>query len=97
MGGTTDITFVPVWDERVFYLSLIPNPSLHSIIKGSWQGAEKQKENSMIAQNRIKKTTVLKKAAYLPQEKALAKNIAGIICHQLQEEQMALNIVFHPP
>lgn len=54
-------------------------------------------ENSMIAQNRIKKTTVLRKAVYLPQEKALAKNIAGIFCHQLQEEQMALNIVFHPP
>ena len=51
----------------------------------------------MIAQNRIKRNTVLRKAASLPKEKALAKNITEIICPQLQEEQMALNIVFHPP
>ena len=87
MGGTTDITFVPGWDERVFYLSLFPNPSLRSIIKGSWQGERKQKEKSMIAQTRIKIVAALKKAVCLTWVKVLAiKNIAGIFCRQLQEE-----------
>lgn len=52
----------------------------------------------MIAQTRIKIVAALKKAVCLTWVKVLAiKNIAGIFYRQLQEEQMALNIVFHPP
>lgn len=51
----------------------------------------------MIAQTRIKFVAAPKKTVYLMHEKVLANNIAGIFCYQLQEEQMLLSIVFHPP
>jgi len=51
----------------------------------------------MIAQTRVKLIAALKKAAYLMRKNGLIKNIAGIICRQLQEEQMVFNIIFHPP
>lgn len=51
----------------------------------------------MIAQTRIKFVAAPKMTAYLMQEKVLMNNIAGIFCYQLQEEQMLLSIVFHPP